>query len=93
MLALHFIISSRSVLTEIKAVCQQPAEHACIINHVCGFFVVQKNIAVHRSKGEKKKVIKGKIVFKMWGVDLDIHKGNGHKQIQNLLAACTCAIV
>lgn len=60
---LHFISSSRSVLMEIKATCQQPAEYACIINHGCGFLLFRKIYY----RDQKERVIKGNITLHMGG--------------------------
>lgn len=73
MLALHFISSSRSVLTEIKAICQQPAEHACIINHVCGFLLYKKKILQNTDQKEKRSS-KEKSFSRCRGFDLHTHR-------------------
>lgn len=67
---LHFISSSRSVLMEIKATCQQPAEYACIINHGCGFLLFRKIYY----RDQKERVIKGNITLHVGGGGLYAHK-------------------
>lgn len=87
---LHFIISSYSEQAKIKAVCQEPVEHACIINHVCGF--------VRRREKKKKKHLveqrsKGKGHQRENNFQL-VRVGSPHTQIQeartNLSAAWPC---
>lgn len=65
MSALHFIISSYPEQPEIKAACQEPAEHACIINHVRGF-VSQEKKKFLLSADQREKVIKGKIISNLY---------------------------
>lgn len=71
--------------------CQEPAEHACIINHVCGFVwrrKKKKNLVERRSKGKGHQrennfqLVRGSLTC------TQIHKAQ-----TNLLAAGPCAVV
>lgn len=57
------------LLAEIKVICQEPAEHACVINRVCGFLLCGK---ISPCTDQKEKVIKGEIIFNM----ADLHAQN-----------------
>lgn len=74
----------------IKATCRQPAEHACIINHVCGFLLYRKKMYCPGSKRKghqrgKKMDTEGAIFLPKWA--------EIYKQIQALLVVCKCASV
>lgn len=87
--ALHFISSSCSVLMEIKAICQQPVEHACIINHVCGFLLYRKIYC--RAKIKRKRSSKAKSFSKCRGGKMYTSTNKYFSCMQ--LHSCNCAVV